>query len=301
MFPDEATAVAWFERIRWPDGRRCPHCRPDRTSAVASSKPMPYHCAHCRRYFSVKTGSVMRGSNLPLRKWALGIYLMSSSLKGVSSMKMHHDLGITRKTAWMMEHRIRQGWVEGENQLACSVGTDETRIGGRRRSMSNTERRTPDQSGAGRGGEEKAIVAGVKQRGGARRAAALIGSDRATKRDVVEARVAPGTVRYTDEAATCERLPDPDLLNGYRHDTFRHSASKYVRGMARTNGMGSFWPKLKREYQGTYCRMSVKHLRRYVRELSGLRYIRELDTGAQMAAVVLGMLGRRLLWQYLTA
>ena len=119
MFPDEAAAAAWFERIRWPDGRRCPHCGSERTAPVASARPMPYHCGACRTYFSVKTGSVMQGSNLPLRKWALGIYLMSTSLEGVSSTKLYRDLGTTQKTAWMMEHKIRQGWADGRPGLSA--------------------------------------------------------------------------------------------------------------------------------------------------------------------------------------
>ena len=113
MFPDEAAAVAWFERIRWPNGRQCPHCGSDRVSVKPTGKPMPYRCRDCRQHFSVKTGSVMQDSNLPLRKWALGIFLMSTSLEGVSSMKLHRDLGITQKTASTMERRIRQGWADG--------------------------------------------------------------------------------------------------------------------------------------------------------------------------------------------
>ena len=300
MFPTEEAARAWFERIRWPNGRRCPHCKSERTSAVKSAKPMPYHCGDCRKYFSVKTGTVMQGSNLPVRKWALGIYLMSTSLKGVSSMKLHRDLGITQKTAWMMEHKIRQGWADG-GPLSGTVEVDETYIGGKRKNMSNAHRKAirETEDGGGRGGKGKAIVAAAKQRGGAIRAAPVSNTDRATMRGFVEDRVAPGSQLYTDEAATYERLPD--LFNRYSHETVRHSVSEYVRGDVHTNGAESFWSMLKRGYHGTYHHWSAKHLARYVREFAGRHNVRDLDTVAQMSALALGMVGKRLRWQDLTA
>ena len=106
MFPTEESAREWFESQVWPDGRHCPRCGSTRTKE-ASHKKMPYWCTDCRSYFSVKTGSVMEGSLLPLRKWAFAIYLHLTSLKGVSSMKLHRDIGVTQKTAWFMLQRIR--------------------------------------------------------------------------------------------------------------------------------------------------------------------------------------------------
>ncbi len=115
MFPDEASARQWFEAVRWPFGERyCPKCACMNTKPVKNEKPMPYWCPDCRSYFSVKTGTVMQSSNLGLRTWIFAMYLMSTNLKGVSSMKLHRDLGITQKTAWHMTQRIRKGWAEGE-------------------------------------------------------------------------------------------------------------------------------------------------------------------------------------------
>ena len=100
MFPDDDAAQEWFESIRWPDGRTCSKCNSERTREVPNAKPMPYWCSDCRQYFSVKLGTVMESSNLPLRKWAIAFYQILTNLKGVSSMKLHRDLGIAQSSAW---------------------------------------------------------------------------------------------------------------------------------------------------------------------------------------------------------
>ena len=111
-FPTESVARAWFEQVRWSNGRACPRCGNMETTEAKNGGTMPYHCSPCRRYFSVKTGTVMQSSKLPIRTWIIVMYLMSTSLKGVASMKLHRDIGITQKTAWMMAQKIR-GRVEG--------------------------------------------------------------------------------------------------------------------------------------------------------------------------------------------
>ena len=114
----------------------------------------------------------------------------------------------------------------------------------------------------------------------------------------VEAHAAPGTTIYTDENAAYGPLATP--LNGYTHETVCHSVGEYVRGQAHTNGVESFWALLKRGYTGTYHKMSPKHLSRYVNEFAGRHNIRDLDTLAQMVAIVQGFDGRRLPWRVLT-
>lgn len=107
-FPDENSARRWFEEAIWQGLRICGHCGSENTSRVPKEKPMPYWCGDCRSYFSVKTGTPMQSSKIPLRKWVIGLCLMTTSLKGVSSMKMHRDLGISQGCAWHMGHRIRE-------------------------------------------------------------------------------------------------------------------------------------------------------------------------------------------------
>ena len=117
MFPDEDAARRWFEAIIWADGRVCPNCGSADTHEASHAK-MPYRCRACKRYFSVKTGTVMAQSPIPLQKWAYAIYLDVTSLKGVSSMKLHRDLDVTQKTAWFMQQRIREAFAtEGPQVL----------------------------------------------------------------------------------------------------------------------------------------------------------------------------------------
>ena len=162
IFPDEAAAVKWFEDIRWPDGERhCGHCGSVRISEVPSAKPMPYRCKDCRSYFSVRTGTMMESSRLPLRKWAFAVYLYVTNLKGVSSMKLHRDLKVTQKTAWFMLHRLRDAWDEsGLEAFTGPVEADETYMGGRRKNMPKSKRKRLK----GRGAAGKTAVAGVKDR-----------------------------------------------------------------------------------------------------------------------------------------
>ena len=109
-FSDEVEAERLFVDARWPDGVRCVKCDSANVSPRPTRKPAPFRCNDCRFDFSVKVGTVMEGSNLSLSKWAIAAYLMTTNLKGVSSMKLHRDLGITQKTAWHLAHRIRKAW-----------------------------------------------------------------------------------------------------------------------------------------------------------------------------------------------
>ena len=164
MFPTEEAATRWFEAQVWPQGRCCGKCGSVRTSEVPNAKPMPYWCSDCRSYFSVRTGTLIARSNIPLRKWAIAIYLTVTSLKSVSSMKLHRDLGISQKSAWFMLHRIREAWAGGgdDGDFSGPVEADETYFGGKRKNMSNAKRR--ELADTGRGPVGKVAVVGVKDR-----------------------------------------------------------------------------------------------------------------------------------------
>ncbi|MYK12904.1 MAG: transposase [Rhodospirillaceae bacterium] len=148
-FPTEDAAREWFEAIIWPNSRHCPKCGSVRTHEASHAK-MPYRCSDCRSYFSVKTNTTMQASKIPLRKWAIAVYLCLTSLKSVSSMKLSRDLGVKQQTAWSMLHRIREAWaVAGGDDLDGPVEGDETCFGGKRKNMSLSKRKALNEAGAG--------------------------------------------------------------------------------------------------------------------------------------------------------
>ena len=164
MLPDDESAHKWFEKVRWPGGVECPHCGSDKISEKNIRKPMPYRCRTCRKHFSVRHGTLMKESQLPLQKWAIAIYLCVTNLKSVSSMKLHRDLGITQKTARSMMRRILEAFPVGFDPFAGPVEVDETYMGGKCRNMSNAKRRQMREDVAGRGAVGKTAVVGAKDR-----------------------------------------------------------------------------------------------------------------------------------------
>ena len=292
MIPDEQTATEWFEAHIWPEVRCCGHCGSTNTYRVESGKPMHYRCRECREYFSVRTGTVLSNTRIPLRKWAIAIYLEITSLKSVSSMKLHRDIGVTQKTAWFMLHRIREAWkVDHPPQYIGPVEVDETYVGGKRANMSNAKRKIFK----GRGTEGKTAVVGMKDRPTNRVSAKVVRStDAPTLQGFVVDHASPGAMVLSDDAAAYYGIPFP-------HMTVRHSTKEYVRGMVHTNGIESFWSMLKRAHKGVFHKLSPKHLNRYVQAFAGKHNVRNMDTLAQMIHVIAGMIGRRLTYKQLIA
>lgn len=294
MFPDENAARQWFEGIIWPNGERhCPACESTNTYECKHPK-MPYRCRECGKYFSVKTGTVMAGSPLPLLTWLYAIYLDCTSLKGVSSMKLHRDLGITQKSAWHMQQRIREAFADHRNvRFGGPVEVDESYFGGKRKNMSLSRRRALKD--LGRGATGKAAVVGVKDRASNQVTAKVVQrTDGATLKGFVGAHAKPGATVYTDEAGAYKGLP-------FKHESVAHSAGEYVRDQAHTNGIESFWASLKRAHDGTFHKLSPKHLQRYVNEFAARHNIRERDTIRQMATVAAALAGKLLPYKALIA
>ncbi len=292
MFPDEDAAVRWLERVHWGRKPICPKCGSLDTYRTKDAKPQPHRCRDCKSYFSVRTGTAMAHSNLPIRTWVLAIYLMSTSLKGVSSMKLARDLGVTQKTACMLAHKIRTGWLEANTgkKLSGVLEADETYIGGLEKN-----KHWDKKLRRGRGSVGKIAVVGIRSRHNRQVYAQVIDdTQRRTLQAFVRRHAEPGSTLYTDEAPSYEGMPE------FKHASVAHSHGQYVDGDVSTNSIESFWAPLKRGYKGTYHKMSRKHLPRYVTEFQGRHNARRLPTVEHMGLLVLGMRGKDLPWKKLT-
>ena len=258
---------------------------------------MTHRCRDCKTgksktMFTLKIGTVMEGSNLKYRAWAIGIYLFTTNIKGVSSMRLARELGISQKAAWFMLHRLRLALEAETGPFAGPVEVDETHMGGKRKNKPLSKRKEM----RGRGPVDMTPVAGAKDRETNQVAARVVeNTSAATLQGFVRKHAKPGASIYTDEAAAYRGMHEFD------HEAVNHSVGEYVREMVSTNGMESFWAMLKRGHQGIYHKMSPKHLDRYCQEFAGRHNARDADTIDQMTGIVAGMAGKRLRYEDLTA
>ena len=218
QYGDDEKAEQWLVCRRWPDGMRCPDCDSKnvaKRAPRAKRRTPEYHCNDCKLDFTVKTGTVMHDSKLSLNKWAIAFFLFSTNLKGVSSMKLHRDLGITQKSAWHLAHRIRATWNEKTERMAGPVEADETYIGGLEKNKHEATKLK-----AGQGVVGKTPVVGLLDR--------ATNTVKAQKVEDTSAKTIQGFVHmntefnatvYTDEARAYEGL-------NRKHETVKHSAGE---------------------------------------------------------------------------
>jgi transposase-like protein len=257
LFPDQETARQYLERRLWPDGPKCTICKSG--ERITARKAGFYRCNACREDFTVRTGTIFERSHVPLHKWLYAMYLLVTARKGISSMQLAKEIGITQKSAWFVLHRLREACGPKLDKLRGIVEIDEAYVGGIEGNKHESKKLH-----AGRGSVGKTPVLGMRERGGRTVVAPISDTSITTVQAEIHKRVEVGSAIHTDEAGTYFGL------NGllFRHDTVNHSQGEFVRGSVTTNSIESVFAVLKRGLIGVYHHASPKHLGRYVDEFA---------------------------------
>lgn len=293
-FKDYGNCLQFMMELRWPDGKvKCPHCGSEKVTYLAKARVWKCYSGHVRPRFSLKTGTIFEDSPLGLDKWLTAVWLVVNCKNGISSYEVHRDLGVSQKSTWFMNHRIRFALHSGSfDKLSGEVEADETFIGGKARNMHAAKRA---EKITGTGGKDKVIVMGVLERGGKVRASVVENRRKKEVQAHVREHVEAGAAIFSDELKSYEGLE-----SDYQHAVINH-AVEYANGNVHTNGMANFWSLLKRGLHGTYISVEPFHLFRYIDEqVYRFNNRKEMDDFDRFKLAMTQIVGKRLTWDQLT-
>ena len=293
-FADPDVALKHMVELRWPNGIACPTCGRTDVRYIATRRLWECKEKHPRKQFSAKVGTIFEDSALPLDKWFVAIWQVANCKNGISSYELGRALGVTQKTAWHMNHRIRLAMRLGTiEKMDGECEADEAFVGGLAKNMHAWRRNKAMKSAVG--GDNKTAVLGILQRAKPSRISASVipNTKRTTLHAEIRSKVAPGSKLYTDEWVSYRGLSD------YAHAVINH-AREYVNGNVHTNGIENFWSLLKRGLKGTYVSVEPFHLGRYVDEQVFRFNEREGSDADRFRKALSRVTGKRLTYQELT-
>jgi transposase-like protein len=292
LFPDVDTARKYLESRLWPNGVTCPKCKSK--ERIGTRKDGFYRCHVCKLDFTVRTGTIFERSHVPLHKWIYAMYLLVTARKGISSLQLGKEIGITQKSAWFVLQRLREACGNDLTMLRGIVEMDEAYLGGLEKSKHESKKLR-----AGRGGVGKIAVIGMRERGGRTKALSVPEVDRRTLYLAAMRNIEKGSAIHTDESkgyVGINRL-------SYDHQTINHGKGEYVRKGVTTNNVESVFAVMKRGLHGVYHHASPKHIDRYIDEFTW-----RLNDGnvkrhslERLASFVDAVAGRRITYKALTA
>src|SRR5271157_856341 len=292
LYPDEKSARIYLEGLLWKNGPICPTCKTG--NRLTARKNGFYRCNACKFDFSIRTGTIFGRSHVPLHKWVYAMYLLVTARKGISSMQLAKEIGITQKSAWFVLQRLREACAGEFEKLRGAVEIDEAFFGAKEANKHEAKKLR-----AGRGTVGKTAVMGLRERGGRTAAMTVENTDRETLQNAIFDNVEIGSTLMTDEHSAYAGL------NGvfFKHETVNHLSGEYRRGMASTNSIESVWAVMKRGMYGVYHHASPKHLGRYVDEFTFRLNDGDVKrhTLERLDSFVAATVGRRITYKELTA
>ncbi len=300
-FPDNDSCIRQLEAIRWENGVVSPF---DVNSKVYRCKNGRYKCKNSGKYFNVRTGTMFDNTKIGLQKWFLAIYLITSHKKGISSIQLSKDIGITQKSAWFMSQRIRACFgITSDDKLDNEVEIDETYVGGKNKNRHKSKRISGTQ---GRSTKDKSPVLGLLQRaeteiverphgvipdrivkekivhrGSKLKAIAIKDTKARTILPIISNEVSESATVYTDEWGSYRSLDGT-----YDRESINHGSGEYVRGAVHTNTIEGFWSLFKRGILGIYHQTSKKHLQKYINEFEFRYNTREKSECSRMGMML---------------
>ncbi len=291
-FADPVNCREYLVARRWPDGVTCPRCGSG--NVLFMEKYNRWHCRekHDAPQFTLKTGTLMEDSPIGLDKWLMAMWQIVNSKNGISSYEVHRAIGVTQKTAWFLDHRIRLMLGDDSTEkLSGEVEADETFIGGKARNMhlAKKARRI-----TGTGTKDKTALMGILERGGKVKTTVVPNRKKTALQAEVKKHVEAGAVLYTDALLSYE-----GLASEYAHQVVDH-AVEYVNSRIHTNGLENFWSLLKRGINGTYISVEPFHLFRYLDEQAFRYNNRKFTDAERFEFAVRGMVGKRLTYAEVT-
>jgi transposase-like protein len=292
MFPSAESARDYFEQKRWPNGAICPACNEEKR--IHPRKSGFYRCNACLNDFTVRTGTIFERSKVPLHKWLYAMYLLVTARKGISSLQLAKQIGVTQKTAWFMLQRLREACGNDPTKLGGIVECDETYVGGK-----EGAKHEADKLKMGRGPVGNTAVIGMREKGGRTKARVIADAGANSIHLAVHSSVSAGSMLHTDEHGGYVGLEG--LF--FTHERINHSAGEYVRDGVTTNGIESVWAVMKRGLHGVYHHASPKHLDRYVAEFTFRLNDGSVErhTMQRLASMFSAAIGQRLTYKDLIA